>query len=304
MLLNVHDVDIKLLRVFQVVAKYKGITAAQSVLNSAQPTISMQLAQLESRLGVVLCQRGQAGFKLTDEGARVLEAAESLFSAIEGFKLDLADLGSNPKGQLKFGVIDNLSTHPEFNLPELISKYNAQVPNVELQIVVETSTELEQMVMDGTLQFCIGICERRLPSFNYIPLFAEKHSLYCSTEHEIAKAEHPDMEEISRYQYVDWEYNEPRGAGVQDLEFKHGASTPYLEAIYFLLASGKYIGYLPDHYARQWVEKGVLKKLDVVNEERFMDIYIMTKKGVKISSTVGIFIEMLEKRYKEDAVAG
>ena len=301
MLLNVHDVDIKLLRVFQVVAKYKGITAAQSVLNSAQPTISMQLAQLEDRLGVVLCQRGQAGFKMTEEGSRVLEAAESLFNALDGFKLELSDLGNNPKGQLKFGVIDNLSTHPDFCLPAIISEYNEKVPNVKLQIVVETSAELEQMVMDGSLQFCIGVCERRLPSFNYTPLFVEKNSLYCSTKHEIASAEKLDMEEISRYQYVDWEYNEPRGVNSQDPEFKHGASTPYLEAILFLLASGNYIGYLPDHYAKYWLDKGVLKKLDVVNEERFMDIYIMTKKGIKLSSTVSIFVELLKENYKHES---
>ncbi len=297
MLLNIHDVDIKLLRVFQVVAKYKGITAAQSVLNSAQPTISMQLAQLESRLGVVLCQRGQAGFKLTPEGQSVLDSAEKLFSAIDAFKLELTDLGSNPKGELKFGVIDNLSTHPQFDLHRLIADYSDRVPNVDLQIVVETSTELEQMVMNGSLQFCIGICERRLPSFNYVPLFAEKHCLYCAAEHELATVSNLTLDDISSHLYVDWEYNEPRNSALRGVQFERGASTPYLEAIYWLLASGKYIGYLPDHFARPWVERGVLVEVDIRDEERLMDIYIMTKKGIKHPSVVNTFLEMVEQRY-------
>ncbi|PKO81130.1 MAG: LysR family transcriptional regulator, partial [Betaproteobacteria bacterium HGW-Betaproteobacteria-13] len=48
---QLHDVDLRLLRVFDVVVRCGGLSAAQAELNVGQSTISMQLAQLEVRLG-------------------------------------------------------------------------------------------------------------------------------------------------------------------------------------------------------------------------------------------------------------
>ena len=48
---NIQDVDLRLLRVFQSVARHRGLSAAQEDLGVTQATISNQLTQLEHRLG-------------------------------------------------------------------------------------------------------------------------------------------------------------------------------------------------------------------------------------------------------------
>ena len=63
-MLWLHDVDLKLLRVFATIVKCGGFSAAQAALNAGQSTISEQMSHLETRLGVKLCQRGRSGFRL------------------------------------------------------------------------------------------------------------------------------------------------------------------------------------------------------------------------------------------------
>jgi len=65
---RVTDIDLRLLRVFQVVADCGGMSAAELELNIATSTISRHVKDLETRLGLTLCRRGRGGFALTREG--------------------------------------------------------------------------------------------------------------------------------------------------------------------------------------------------------------------------------------------
>jgi DNA-binding transcriptional LysR family regulator len=67
---RLDTVDLRLLRVFATVVEARGFTAAQTILNVSGSTISNQISALETRLGVKLCRRGRAGFKLTEDGGR------------------------------------------------------------------------------------------------------------------------------------------------------------------------------------------------------------------------------------------
>ena len=65
---SVTDIDIRLLRVFKTVVECGGFSAAEVELNIRRAAISQHMADLERRLGLTLCRRGRAGFRLTDEG--------------------------------------------------------------------------------------------------------------------------------------------------------------------------------------------------------------------------------------------
>jgi len=69
-LAQVSDFDIRLLRIFRSVVECGGFSAAETVLGIGRSAISQQMSDLEQRVGLRLCQRGRAGFSLTEEGAR------------------------------------------------------------------------------------------------------------------------------------------------------------------------------------------------------------------------------------------
>jgi DNA-binding transcriptional LysR family regulator len=72
MLTTVSDLDVRLIRVFLAIVDAGGLSAAQVSLNVGQPTLSSQLATLETRLGFTLCERGRGGVRLTVKGVRPL----------------------------------------------------------------------------------------------------------------------------------------------------------------------------------------------------------------------------------------
>lgn len=63
---------------FLAVAEQQSFSAAARLLDVGQPTISRRIANLEERLGSQLFLRGKQGSSLTEDGARLLPAAEQM----------------------------------------------------------------------------------------------------------------------------------------------------------------------------------------------------------------------------------
>ncbi|MGO3131452.1 MAG: LysR family transcriptional regulator, partial [Alcaligenes sp.] len=103
-LLQVSDFDLRLLRVFRTVAQVGSFSAAEGVLGITRSAISLHMSDLEKRLGGIrLCQRGRAGFALTEEGRQVLRASETLMAAVENFRSEVNQLHSSLRGDLNIG---------------------------------------------------------------------------------------------------------------------------------------------------------------------------------------------------------
>ncbi len=101
--LNYHH-----LRYFWVVAKEGGLRKAADKLHVSQPTISAQIAALESVLDEKLFRRGGRALTLTEAGHRVLSYAEEIFSLGQEL-LDAArqQPGARPL-RIHIGITDSL----------------------------------------------------------------------------------------------------------------------------------------------------------------------------------------------------
>lgn len=60
-----------------------------------------------------------------------------------------------------------------------------------------------------------------------------------------------------------------------------------------LVLSGAYLGYLPVHYAQNWVDKGMLKPLLYEQTSYAVRFQLATRKGVRTTPTLKAFIQDL-----------
>ena len=95
--MQIHDVDLRLLRIFVAIVECGGLSAAESRLNIGRSTISSHLSDLEVRLGLTLCKRGRSGFELTEPGRVTYQASLELLQQCEAF----ANMIASSKDELK-----------------------------------------------------------------------------------------------------------------------------------------------------------------------------------------------------------
>ena len=184
--IQLQDVDLKLLRVFMTVVRCGGFSAAQATLNVSQSTISEQMTTLETRLGLKLCERGRSGFRLTEHGVATYEAAQRLQVAVENFCVDTDALKKHVSGKLYLGIIDNTVTDSASPLPKALQAFVSRGHDVHLDVYVGMPAELEERVLDGRLHIAVGHFPLHVPGLTYTDLYAEPDGLYCGKNHALA----------------------------------------------------------------------------------------------------------------------
>lgn len=294
MLQQVSDIDLRLLQVFLTVVRCGGFAAAQPILNIGQPTISEHMNRLETRIGVRLCERGRGGFRLTEPGQQVHQAALRLFTSVEDFRHEISDVDKQLRGKLNIGIIDNTITNTASPLPLAIHRFNQRASQVQIQIQVKPPLEMEQSVLHGRLHAAIGPYPLHISGLDYSPLFEEKQYLYCSNSHPFSSLTKIDMNTIRGAQIVARSYLHAADLKVLGVNAS-AALIDNVEAQAMLILTGQYIGFLPSHYAKQWVIKNQLKTLLPDALHYTSSIELVVKSGRFRSSVLQAFLDELGK---------
>ena len=238
-------------------------SAAESELDIGRSTISRHLTDLELRLGVKLCERGPAGFALTDEGERVHEASSRLMSAIESFQSDVEDVHQRLTGHLSIALFDKMVTNPQAKLSHAIKLFDQLAPRVTIEIHAEPVNTIESGVLTGSFHIAIIPVYRQSGSLRYYPLYPEQMYMYCGDGHTLF--DQPDDKVsprvIRRCKYAGIGFQSPNMVASHQLELRRSADVYDEEAVAALILSGRYLGFLPDHYAERFVESGRMRRL-------------------------------------------
>jgi DNA-binding transcriptional LysR family regulator len=260
---NVSDADLRLLRVFRAVGACGGFAAAELELNINRSTISRHIKDLETRLGVTLCRRGRAGFALTVEGEQVYASANRMMSAMEEFQHEVDELHQRMTGSLNIAIFDKTATNPDCHISDAFARFDQLAPEVRPEIHVEPINAIERGVMEG--RFHLGIIPNHRPSssLDYYKLFDEQMYLYCSAGHPLFNTPEKALKpaDVRQCRYVGIGYHSPNMETSRKLGHERHATAFDQECVAHLVLSGRYVGYLPEHYAQSFVERGIMRSM-------------------------------------------
>ena len=254
-----RDVDLRLIRAFTTVAECGGFMPAQAVLNVGPSRLSTMIAELEQRLGLRLCRRGRVGFALTESGQEVYRAAQRLNADLEAFRSSVGSLRGKLIGNLAIGLVDNIISNPAQRIAGVIDRFTRRTQDVRITIHMDSPQELERKVLDGRLDIGIGAFHHALPGLAYHALFLEEQTLYCGHGHPLFDRAAKDIRQVDilAASYAGKGYLEDR----RPLNLSAQAVSFSMEGLAMLVLSGRFIAYLPSHYAAGWVGKGEMRAL-------------------------------------------
>jgi DNA-binding transcriptional LysR family regulator len=289
--MRLSDIDLRLLRVFQAVAHAGGFAKAQGELGISQPAISTQIAKLEDRLNVRLCDRGPAGFSLTAAGRAALQETERLLAALDASAMRLNAISILDQKIARIGVVDCMVTDPNNPLLSVMRKMRELMPDLKIQIgVYDFLACIDELDADRLDIAIVGIAgDEAFPkAVETNPLYQEVSSLYCSADHPCASIDDPDAlkdelvrSDISAHSFVfnpiDSEFDPKL------LDHSGGVAQDNIELTAYLTLSGSHVGCLPDHYARPWVETGELVSLGPLGPTIISDFHAVRSRTKNIA---------------------
>lgn len=258
-------IDIKTLNSFIAIAECRGVTAAQSRLNLSPSVISGHLSHLEDRLGMTLCQRGRAGFALTEDGIAVYEACLSFQEAIANFQHQLhyiRQLDSVKGGHIRLCLADQLPQSFYRALQHCISESYTDNPLIHFSLDVQSPEHMLESLLSNESDIGVGYFGSFPPLLTFEPAFTEQQVVCCGQQHPlyldsssltIEALEH-EYAWIKRGYLVDHQLSPFRPSLMT-------ATTYHMEATAQLILAGHHIGYLPFDLAKQYERLGLIKIL-------------------------------------------
>jgi len=162
---------------YLIFAEECNVTRAAERLFISHQNLSKYLSNLEEELGVTLFQR-KPTVSLTYEGKLLYETMRKVEVLEKNLKGQYADLKEDKGGEIRLGT-----TEGRFRIlmPDLMSEFKKEYPEVQLSIVSASSPDLQEMVLNNQLDLIImGMPVKPSQFMHYQEVLREKLYLVVS----------------------------------------------------------------------------------------------------------------------------
>ena len=213
--------ELRHLRYFITVAEEGSfLTAAQRRLNTSQPSLSRQIRDLESEVGVQLLERQPRGVALTDAGRVFLDHARLALLQIEAATDGARRTAQPQKPALSMGFMVGLEV---MWLPHLLRILREEEPEIEVTLCSQSSQELALALTRGKLDVAFLRREKQNAGLTFKLLAKEPLIAVLPADHRLASRKRILPQDLVREIYVSSARTSPvLHAVIQDYASKVG----------------------------------------------------------------------------------
>jgi len=175
------------------------LTAAQRRLHTSQPSLSRQIRDLESEVGVKLLERQARGVALTAAGRVFLDHARLALLQVEA-AIDGARRAEQPeKPVLSIGF---LAGQEVVWLPHTLQILREEAPQAEITLCSQSSPELALGLMRGKLDVAFLRLERQTDGLSFKVLAKEPLIAVLPADHRLTSRKKIRPQDLAREIYV------------------------------------------------------------------------------------------------------
>jgi LysR family transcriptional regulator for metE and metH len=179
------------------IADTGNMTRAAEKLFISQSALSQQLKDIEGKLKIDLFFRTRKKMVLTPIGRKLLEKAEHVIETVEDAELEIAQLVSGERGELKVG------TQCIFCykwLPRVMRVFQHKFPKVDFEI--GNSGNLAEELETGRYDFVITASAAKDDHFDYLPLFADQMVCILPKDHPLSSRSYVRFEDFNGFNLI------------------------------------------------------------------------------------------------------
>jgi DNA-binding transcriptional LysR family regulator len=191
--------DLTDLRLFCDVVDAGSITAGAHKSALALAAASTRIRGMEDALGAPLLIRSRLGVVPTEAGRTLLKHARTLLEQNAQMKEDLSAFAGGFSGEVR--LLANTNALTEF-LPEALSAFLAQHPQVSVDLEEKLSDEIVGMIAEGVADVGIVAGTVDVGALTTYPFRSDRFVVVTATDHPLARRGRVSFAEVLDYDFV------------------------------------------------------------------------------------------------------
>ena len=200
------------------------LTEASQMLNTSQSGVSKQIRELEIELGIeIFVRKGKRLTGLTRAGEGAVKLIDRVLAEAENLKRLASEFSGEDRGRL---VIATTHNQARYVLPDVVVKFAAEFPGVQLELRQVTPKQAAGSVLKGEAD--IAVATEALDQFSDLltfPCFSWRHAVIVPKGHELARLANPTLADVAAFPIITYSA-EFSGRGQIDAAFRARAIEP------------------------------------------------------------------------------
>ena len=258
--------DLRSLNTFIQVAESGSFTRAGEKLGYSQPTISVQIKQLESELGIKLFDRIGHTIRLTDKGRDVLLHAQRICHMCQEMALERSQ-HKEPQGDIRLAMADSLCSPL---LSRSFARFRERYPHISLKVMTAGTGEMFRLLDHNDVDLVCTL-DSHIYDTNYVIANEEQVGVHfvVSSSHPLAGRTGLTVEDLLCQPFLLTEKGMSYRRLMDELLAQGSMQIqPFLEIgrsdlICELVEQGLGLSFLPDYVTEDAVLRGSVVRLNV-----------------------------------------
>ncbi|MCQ2608461.1 MAG: LysR substrate-binding domain-containing protein [Bacteroidales bacterium] len=294
--------ELRQLQYFLKAAELQNFTEASRQLFITQSTLSQQIKQLENELGMFLFDRIGKHVYLTEAGREFTPFARQTISDANLGKQRILDLQNIRTGSLRVAVTYSLS----FGLSSIVLRFMEQYPNIRLEIVYSTASELLQMLKHREVDFVLSFKSDNDEEIEVTDLYEIPLTVVVNKNHPLAQHKSISLQLLQQYPLVLPSEGLTARAILDKLLMDNNIEIePHLEMndaniLLQLVESSTFATVLSQATT---IGRNNLKAIPIVEQKEKMTASLLTLKGAYIKASAQAFISIIKEDMEFSSVS-
>lgn len=286
--------DLRHVRAFFVLARARSFTRAAAELHMSQPTLTVQIQQLEASVGVKLFDRNKRHVDLTQEGRELLVPLERILIDVEAIATSTQELLEYRRGLVTVAALPSMT---EVLLPRAIKKLSESYPGITVRVHDGVAATVAALVKSGQADFGISSQTSGDRELTSQILLVDRLCAVVVPAHPLARKRSVSVRDLAVHPLIVMRKDSSNRQVVDRAFDREGLvpivayETTYASSVTGMASAGLGVGILPESMAGT---RG-LRRLPIRNEALKRRIGIVTRPGRSLSPTADRLKQVLEQ---------
>jgi DNA-binding transcriptional LysR family regulator len=258
--MNILEIDLNLLRLFDVVYRTRNVGRAAELLGFSQPTASQGLTRLRLLIKDPLFVRSLGGVTPTPKADRLAQAVRSALEILE--EALNAEALFHPRDSDKTYRLYMSDIAESMLLPPLIRATRSQAPNVKIQTFPIAGAEIVSSLDSGRVDFAFGY--RTVADTQNMDLIQDRYIVLIRSGHSFLRCDYSKhskeafMKELRKLEFVAVRTHDRTLRLLErlDLQDRVRLTTEHFLALPEIVSSTELAVIMPRNLARNFVAAG------------------------------------------------
>jgi DNA-binding transcriptional LysR family regulator len=244
--------DLRHIRAFLALARARSFTRAAAELNMSQPTLTVQIQQLESAVGVKLFDRDKRHVALTQAGRDLLVPLERILIDVEAIATSTGELREHRRGLVTVAALPSIAAGL---LPRAIKTLSESYPGITVRVFDGVASTVAAMVKGGQADFGISSQTSGDRELTSETLLIDRLCAVVSPTHPLARKRSMTLHELAKHPLI-LMVKDSSSRQIVDLAFDREGlvstvayETTYGTSVAGLALAGLGVGILPESMA-------------------------------------------------------